>query len=629
MSGQVSSSDAEESLLPRPVELHFTGGFVDCSQGIALDVRVANPAIERTSRAIGDRLAKPAKLDVVPHGDDADRIAKARRTAKPILYVALDAYALARTDEYRLDIGPEGILLAGRTPRACFHGLQTLSQLPVTRHGIPCCRIVDYASFATRGLLHDVTRGKVPTPATLKHLVDRLAALKINQFQLYIEHAFTFGFDHDICGPEDGLTPDEIRELDRYCRDRFIDLVPAVATLGHMGRILSMPKYRHLAEIEPTKSWAEMSWPERARGFTLDVMNPESHRLVERIWSEILGAFSSPVVNICGDEPWDLGKGKNRANFAAAGTGPPYVDHLLRTHRICEARGRRVQVWSDVVRNHPELFDRLPRDLAVLHWGYDDRADYEGTRAFVESGLPTLVCPGTSGWKRILNAVNLAERNISRFAAAGLEHGASGLINTDWGDHGHFNLLAGSWQGIALGAALAWRSDHPTGEDFDRRFARVVWSLDDHAGMEPLRRMSAVADRCETWRLFWQPLSVVGDDSTLPGISEAEQARSAAADFQRWAKSVSVNDGESRSDLDELRLAAQFTELFADRVAFARGNAPISGRSDLPRRRIASWKDALTECARSYGDLWLARNKRSGLDDILDALRHVAGERSE
>ena len=47
-----------------------------------------------------------------------------------------------------------------------------------------------------------------------------------------------------IVAYELGLTPDEVRDLDGYCRDRFIDLVPALATFGHMGRILSMNRPR-------------------------------------------------------------------------------------------------------------------------------------------------------------------------------------------------------------------------------------------------------------------------------------------------------------------------------------------------------------------------------------------------
>jgi len=533
----------------------------------------------------------------------------------PFIRIVVDRKCVSHAHGYRLTVCTNGVELLGGSPAGCFYGLQTLTQLTGFASGeVPCCVIDDFPDFTTRGLLHDVTRGKVPTLDTLKTIADRLAALKVNQFQLYIEHAFTFAFDSDICGPDDGLTPDEIRELDAYCRERFIDLVPAVATLGHMGRILSMPRYRHLAEVEPTMSWHEMAWPERARGFTLDIMNPDSHALVERIWSEILDAFTSPKVNICGDEPWDLGKGKNRERFAPTGTGPPYIDHILRIHALCAARGRRTQAWSDVVRNHSHLFDRLPNELTVLHWGYDDKTDYEGTRLFTDAGLDTIVCPGTSGWKRILNAMDQAERNIAAFAAAGRKHGASGLLNTDWGDHGHFNSLACSWHGIALGAALAWNVEQPTGPAFDDRFAPIVLGIPDAEVIPALRQASAIAERCETWRILWQPLQQIRDDATLPTAEDAECAAESACNAIRHFASLTSSDAIDPRDVAELTLACRFTGLFAEKILFARQ----SGQTDFA--------DRLTAAGLAYADSWRARNKPSGLRDILDALRFVAND---
>ena len=145
------------------------------------------------------------------------------------------------------------------------------------------------------------------------------------------------------------------------------------------------------------------------------------------------------------DEPWDLGKGRSRARLPDGDCTEAYVQHVRRTHDFCAARGRRCQLWSDVIRNHPERLDRLPQNTTILHWGYDERTDYEGTATFVDAGLPTVVCPGTSGWKRIINAMDAAERNISTFAAVGRRCGAIGLINTDWGVWGHSNPSPCPW----------------------------------------------------------------------------------------------------------------------------------------------------------------------------------------
>ena len=600
-------------LLPLPREVDEASGSCSLGPDSPLELQVEDSRVARALRKW--------RLTLGRRTGGADE-APGRRVR-----VGVDPGRMARGDGYELHVAGGGIDLVGGSAAGCFYGLQTLRQLAGGAGGtVPCGTIIDRPDFATRGVLCDITRGRVPTVSMLKRLVDRLAGLKINQLQLNLEHAFVFSFDPEICGPADGLTGDEVRELDAYCRERFIELVPALATFGHMGRVLAMPRYRHLAEIEATKSWAEMSWLERVRGLTLDCANPEAHRLIERMWSDVLDAFSSPVVNICGDEPWDLGEGKNRERFAAGGKGVPYVEHLCRTHDICASRGRGTQFWSDVIRGYPDLVERLPRDATVLHWGYDDQADYEGTATFTATGRDTFVCPGTSGWKRIINAMNLSERNIATFAKVGLRHGATGLLTTDWGDHGHFNLPACSAHGIALGAALGWDADHPVGQAFDERFARVVWKVDDAQGVALLRAASAIAEECETWRLLWMPLGQVGGDATFPGADEVAEVRKCAQDALGWCEGGLSTNAGSQHDLRELSVACHFSELFAEKSVLARLARRAPDGFLRAKRDRGAWADRLIEAGRAYAELWRESCKESGLPDILEALNGAADE---
>ena len=635
------TADAHKRALPFP------------GPGIPIELQVADPRLERAVLRWRASLAEPrasarAEIGGEPlcgrpriSSSPADRRHGATRSSP--IRIAVDPVAVENADGYRLTIRVDGIDLIGGSPAGCFHGLQTLIQLTHAHSpDLPGCTVIDHPDFSTRGLLHDVTRGKVPTVATLKRLVDRLVSLKANQLQLYIEHAFVFTFDPEICDDTEGLTPDEVRELDDYCRERFINLVPALATFGHMGYVLSMPKYRHLAEVEATKSWREMTWLQRARGLTLDGTNPEAQRLVEHMWSDVLDAFSSPIVNICGDEPWDLGKRRDSECSEDDAAGQAYVDQILRTHAFVTARSRRSQLWGDVIGktlrdpkplggpDHPNLVGCLPRDVTVLHWGYDDRTDYDDTAAFVEARLPTFVCPGTSGWKRILNAMGTAERNIATFARAGRRHGATGLINTDWGDHGHFNLLACSWHGIALGTCLAWRADHPTGTDFDERFAKTVLGVDDAQGVRLLREASALADDCETWRLLWMPLDAVRGDPSLPMLEEAAASARAAQAFRRWCAKAIGDAPDDPQDLIELDTACRFAELFAEKVALAHriNDGAVSATGSTASRQETSDRcdlaARLRQAARVYAGCWRTRNKPSGLEDILRALECAA-----
>lgn len=525
-------------------------------------------------------------------------------------------------------VGPQGyhlcaeggrVTIAARDNAGCFHGLQTLRQLiELADRPIPCLHIVDAPSFQTRGLMHDVTRGKVPRLETLKRLVESIASLKINQLQLYIEHAFVFTFDADICDAEHGLTPDEVRDLNAYAAEHFVTLVPALATLGHMGRVLSLPRYRHLAEIEAPATWENQSWPQRARGLTLDVLNPESMCLVRRLWRDVLDAFSGPVVNICGDEPHDLGRGKNAERLPPTERAAAYRRHIARTVEFVQAAGRRAQMWSDVLVQQADQTDRwsdgLSREITLLHWGYDSAARYEMTRRLIDEGFDTFVCPGTTGWKRVLNAIGLAERNICDFARIGETVGAVGLLNTDWGDHGHFNLLGCSAHGIALGAACGWSGGSERGgANFDRRFARWVLNSQDAGVVETLRACADLADTHETWTLLRTPAAKLVDADGLPSIERLESARRAARRLARWPLPDGLEDALSgHAEMADLKVAAAMAELLAEKLL------AVVARSN--RFDAVQWRRRLAEVQADYETRWLTCNKAGGLNDIRRAL---------
>jgi hexosaminidase len=61
---------------------------------------------------------------------------------------------------------------------------------------LPCLKIRDWPDFARRGVMLDISRGRVPKLETLLELVGHLADFKINEFQLYTEHTFAYRRTH-------------------------------------------------------------------------------------------------------------------------------------------------------------------------------------------------------------------------------------------------------------------------------------------------------------------------------------------------------------------------------------------------------------------------------------------------
>ena len=56
----------------------------------------------------------------------------------------------------------------------------------------------------------------------------------MNQLQLYVEHTYLFRNISELWRDETPLTAEEILKLDAYCQERHIDLVPSLASFGHL-----------------------------------------------------------------------------------------------------------------------------------------------------------------------------------------------------------------------------------------------------------------------------------------------------------------------------------------------------------------------------------------------------------
>lgn len=377
------------------------------------------------------------------------------------LLIELEDATPAHTDAdrqgYTLDITAEHIRIAAPSAAGAFYAVMTLMQL-LRQYGaqgaLPQMHIEDRPDFVRRGVMLDISRDKVPTMKTLFELVDLLAELKLNEFQLYTEHTFAFRRHPVVWANASPMTGEEIMQLDAYCRARHIDLVPNQNCFGHMRRWLIHETYRHLAECP---NGCETRWGFFAEPFTLCPGDPGSIKLVEEIFDEVLPHYTSPYFNVGCDETVDLGNGRSRAEAEARGVGRVYLDFLLKIYALVKRHGRTMQFWGDIIMEHPELVADLPKDVIAMEWGYEfDHPFADHGAKFAASGIPFYVCPGTSSWNSVGGRTDNAIANLLNAAENGRRNGAIGFLNTDWGDYGHLQPLPVSYLPYAYGAAVSW-----------------------------------------------------------------------------------------------------------------------------------------------------------------------------
>lgn len=355
---------------------------------------------------------------------------------------------------YEIHVEETAITVKSTCNQGLFYGLQTLKQLIVLhkRH-MPCMVISDAPDFEARGYYYDVTRGKVPTLDYLKKIVDVLAYFKLNQFQLYIEHTYLYKNQSEVWTVTDPLTAEEIILLDQYCAQRYIELVPSISTFGHLYEALESESFKHLSELEAIN---EFSWDDRMSHHTLNVSMEESFDFVKRMIDEFIPLVRSNKFNICADETFDLGEGKNKELAKKVGKSQLYVDFLTKIIDHVKSYDKEIMFWGDIIIKHPEHIDGLPKDLICLNWWYWLNYPEDKVKIIHEHGFRQYMCPGVNGWNTLMNDHALSYKNIKMMTDYGKKYNATGILNTDWGDFGHWNSFSASIPGLIYGAAFSW-----------------------------------------------------------------------------------------------------------------------------------------------------------------------------
>lgn len=600
-------------LLPEPRKLEFRSGTYRLEPGKRIVLEAA-PA--ESLLAIAQRI----QASLRQHADvEWGVAASAAGSPDEIgMRVRVDAGRVASPEGYILQVDADGIQVVAGSPAGAFYAACTLDQiLQQSGARVPAVTISDRPDFAHRGVLLDVARDKVPTLQSLFDLVDRLASWKINQFQLYNEHAFTFRGHEVVWQHASPLTEQDILELDAFCRARFVELVPNQNSFGHMRRWLIHDRYRDLSECP---NGCDTVWGHFDEPWSLNPLDPRSLDLLRDIFDQLIPHFSSNQFNVGCDETVDLGRGRSQVEAERRGVGVLYLEFLQKVHAEMRARGKVMQFWGDIINLHPELVPQLPREgLVALEWGYDaDHPFDEHGARFARAGIPFYVCPGTSAWNSILGRTDNAVANISNAAENGLRHGAIGLLNTEWGDNGYWQYAPISELGYAYGAAASWCLETNRGIDLPavmdrfafRDKAGVVGSVATELG-NAYQVLGLVPNGTAFHVTMQTPLV---DVPSIPGLSPegCRLALKAIDQALRPLARARMRRPDARLILQEFENAARLARHAARRGLLAFEKRPA--RAAKLRRELTA---DLSAIMRTHRRLWLARNRPGGLVDSL------------
>lgn len=508
-----------------------------------------------------------------------------------------------KSEEYTLSICENSVEIVGGDEAGCFYGIATLKQI-IEAYGreLPCLEIKDFPDMAYRGFYHDATRGRVPSVEGIKKMVDRSAGLKVNSLQLYVEHPFDFlEFKNDGKTEDQYLTVEEILEIDQYCYDNFIDFVPSLSSFGHLYHLLMKEEYKDLCELENFES-KQHFWKDRMEHHTIDPTNPKSFELVCSLIDQYLPLFRSKYFNICCDETFDLGKGRN----AGKDRGVLYCDFVAKIIEHVTQMGKTVMMWGDIALEYPNALDRIPKDTILLNWWYDQNPSEQKVIRIKEQGLTQIICPGTTSWTRLIERPSVAIPNITKFAGYGYKHGAKGILNTNWGDYGHPSHPECALYGMTLGACVGWNVETNVNEDFEKAVSYFVYGSETNV-IPFVDRIAEIHAKSATWYSFFCWTSWKSKDY-----------------FKDYTNALQLSQ-ECDQIANQLKEITDKKNVIAHIINAAEGVALLNEAADIiyNDKDREPWKEKAENWLNDYEKMWLSGAKQSELYVIKEFIRKI------
>jgi hypothetical protein len=616
------------SIVPAPQSCRIVQGVFTFRQGMSICIK---GGLKNLTQPAGFELAASVnntfkyQLKVVQETSPAQML-DINLVLDDKMYADSAMRSVKQKDEaYALTVTPTRITLRALSPRGIMYGVMSLVQLVEQSkdQAIQCFEILDYPDMKVRGISDDISRGQVSTPENFRRIIRFMARYKMNVYQPYIEDVFRFKAFPTIGVNRGALNDEDVKAILGEAKKYNMDVIPVFETLGHFENILSQPEFARFAEFPGSAS--------------LDVSNDSIYVILETMLKEIFDAFPSSYINIAADESFDVGLGNSRKLVEEKGIAQVHADHYNKVIAICKKYNKHVMMYGDIILEHPEILGMIPKDIEIVDWDYGDKFSYNHVKKFKDAGFKFYVSPAVWNFTTTFPALNIALANIQYFTRAGIEEGAQGMINSQWGDYGaetfrELNLFPYAW-----GAQCSWNFKGSNMSTFSTNFFRDFYGTEDPRVNGVYQTLSNMYGDL-LWHDVWQyPLMKFRRGGWMYyGMSPA-----ARATFTEWTlpdlKST-IDDLEKKATVNknEFELMRWLLKLNGWYSRKAETQSMLLDKFDGNQvdsvklmKRIESNMDELKVLRDDYKTLWLKTNKVDNLKYIEDKFNRMLSYFSE
>jgi len=406
---QYAQTSTPISVIPLPVSAVQKSGAFRITNKTVIALTSSDADAKRVANFLSMAIAAPAgfKVPVVN-----------KATGSTVIKLAMlnTPDQLLGSEGYKLSVTPTMVTLSANKAAGLFYGMQTILQLlpkeveskkleKNINWTMPAVEITDYPRFGWRGLMFDVSRHFF-TKQQVEQFIDDMVKYKFNLLHLHltddegwrveikslpkltsvgawnVKKIGTFG-EFSQPTPDEPrnfggfYTQDDIREIVRYAKDRFVNVLPEVDVPGHsLAAVVSYPELSctpgadtyHVNSGESFMDWSHGAPPIALVDNTLCPANEKVYDFLDKVFTELAQLFPFEYIHVGGDEcPKNFWEKSDAIRALMQKEGLKTQEEVQsyfekRVEKIVESKGKKIIGWDEI------LEGGLAPNAAVMSW---------------------------------------------------------------------------------------------------------------------------------------------------------------------------------------------------------------------------------------------------------------------
>ncbi len=293
------------------------------------------------------------------------------------------------------------------------------------------------------GIILDCSRNAVMKVETIKEYACIIKKMGYNTIMLYTEDTYEVDNQPYFGHLRGRYSKVELKDMDRYCNEIGIELIPCIQTLAH---------------LESMFKWFEQYDTINDCDDILLIDDENTYRLIEDMVSTVAECFSSRKIHIGMDEAYRVGTGKYKRMYGEKDRFDIINAHL---HKVCEILKKynfEPMIWSDMFYALALDIDdqfrdeykeavtskiiekaKLPEEVSLVYWDYYSK-DYNNYKKRIETNRmfsrKLYFAGGAWTWKGFAPDNKMSMETTEVALKACRDSGVDNIFFTMWGDDG-------------------------------------------------------------------------------------------------------------------------------------------------------------------------------------------------